>query len=58
MVMDYNYQRYRMSNYDLSKFAGPRAGEDLIDFRLTALDGREVSLADYKANGWCWKPAA
>ena len=46
--MDYNYARYRMSNYDLSTFDGPRAGEAMIDFRLTALDGREVALSDYK----------
>jgi hypothetical protein len=46
--MDYNYERYRMSNYDLSRFDGPKAGEDLIDFKLTALDGRDVSLSDYK----------
>lgn len=46
--MDYNYARYRMSNYDLSKFDGPKAGEQMLDFRLTTLDGREVSLSDYK----------
>ncbi len=46
--MDYNYERYRMSNYDLSRFDGPKAGEELIDFKLTALDGGEVSLSDYK----------
>ena len=45
--MDYNYERYRMSNYDLSRFDGPKAGEPLIDFKLTALDGSEVSLSDY-----------
>jgi hypothetical protein len=30
--MDYNYERYRMSNYDLSRFDGPKAGEEMVDF--------------------------
>lgn len=47
-AMDYNYERYKMSNYDLSRFDGPAAGEELIDFKLTKLDGTEVSLLDYK----------
>ena len=46
--MDYNYERYKMSNYDLTRFDGPAAGEELIDFKLTTLDGKEVSLSDYK----------
>ena len=35
--MDYNYERYKMSNYDLTRFDGPAAGEELIDFKLTKL---------------------
>lgn len=29
--MEYYYERYRMSNYDLSKFDGPRAGVGFAD---------------------------
>jgi peroxiredoxin len=46
--MNYNYQRYRMSNYDLSQFRGPKAGEEAIDFTVRRLDGREVRLSDYR----------
>lgn len=45
--MEYNYPRYKMSNYDLSQFPGPKAGEPLIDFTLRAMDGKEVKLSDY-----------
>ena len=45
----YNYPRFKMSNYELGYFPGPKAGEDVnYDYTLTDLDGNEVSLADYK----------
>lgn len=45
----YNYDRYKMSNYDATSFAGPKAGEDALwDFELTDLDGAKVQLSDYK----------
>jgi len=46
--MDYNYERYRMSNYDLSEFHGPRAGDDAIDFTVHKMDGTEVKLSDFR----------
>ena len=45
--MDYNYARFKVSNYDYEKFPGPKAGEDMIDFPLHTLDGKEVRLSDY-----------
>lgn len=46
--MEYNYPRYKMSNYDLSQFPGPKAGEPLIDFTLRTIDGKEVKLSDFR----------
>ena len=46
--MQYNYQRYRMSNYDLSSFEGPKAGEAAFDFTVHRMDGTEVKLSDYR----------
>jgi len=48
MATTYNYTRYKMSEYDLGKFPGPKAGEQAVDFRLTTPDGKEVTLEDYK----------
>ena len=45
----YAYPRFKMSNYELGYFPGPKAGEEVdYDYTLTDLDGKEVSLADYK----------
>ena len=46
--MTYNYARYKMSHYDLSKFPGPKAGEPALDFTLKGLDGKEVTLSDFR----------
>lgn len=45
--MDYNYSRFKVSNYDYEKFPGPKAGEDMLDFTLHTLEGKEVQLSDY-----------
>ena len=45
----YNYPRFKMSNYELGYFPGPKAGEVIdYDYKLTDLDGNEVELSDYK----------
>lgn len=46
--MDYNYKRFRTSNYEYEKFPGPRAGEIMPDFTLHGLDGKQVNLAEYR----------
>lgn len=46
--MDYNYSRFKTSNYDYELFPGPKAGEEMIDFTLQTLEGDEVKLSDYK----------
>ena len=50
MAKTYNYARYKMSEYDLGKFPGPRAGELAVDFTLSTPDGKEVKLENYKGN--------
>ncbi len=45
--MDYNYKRFSPSNYEYAKFAGPKAGEQMLDFTLQSPDGKEVKLSDY-----------
>ena len=45
----YNYDRYKLSNYDPAAFDGPKAGEPALwDFELTDLDGKPVHLSDYR----------
>jgi hypothetical protein len=45
----YNYERFRMTNYELGYFPGPKAGENAsYDYSFTDLDGREVKLSDYR----------
>lgn len=46
--MDYNYERFRISNYEYAKFPGPKAGEPMQDFTLRRLDGKEAKLSDYR----------
>ena len=46
--MEYNYQRFKTSNYEYAKFPGPKAGDSMLDFPMTRLDGATVNLADYK----------
>ena len=41
----YNYPRFKMSNYELGYFPGPKAGETVnYDYTFTDLDGNEVKL--------------
>ncbi|MBT8003074.1 MAG: redoxin domain-containing protein, partial [Rhodospirillales bacterium] len=47
-VVDYNYRNFRTSNYDYMAFPGPKAGDDMLDFTLTSLDGKEIKLSNYK----------
>jgi len=45
----YNYERFKMSNYELGYFPGPKAGETAnLDYTFTDLDGKEIKLSDYK----------
>ena len=45
----YNYSRFKMTNYELGYFPGPKAGENVsYDYTLTDLNGKEVKLSDYK----------
>ena len=48
MPTTYNYERYAMSEYELGKFPGAKAGEDALEFTLKTPEGKEVTLADYK----------
>ena len=45
--MKYNLERFDLADYDITRFDGPRAGEQAVDFALQDLDGRVVKLADY-----------
>ena len=47
-MTDYNYKRFRPSNYDYGNFAGPKPGEEILDFTLRSLDGKEAKLTDFK----------
>ena len=46
--MVYNYKRFKTSNYEYEKFPGPKAGDPMLDFSMSCLDGTIVNLADYK----------
>ena len=46
--MEYNLGRFRLSDYDLTKFPGPGPGEYAPDFELTGLDGSPVRLSSYR----------
>jgi len=48
MVTTYNYKRYKMSEYELGKFPGAKAGEIAEEFTIRDQGGSEVSLEDYK----------
>jgi len=46
--MTYNHGRFRLSDYDLTQFPGPKVGEPAPDFELTGLDGKPVLLSSYR----------
>ena len=48
MAMDYNYDRFKVSNYDYEKFPGPKAGEVAPEFTVFDMDGGEVRLSDFR----------
>jgi len=46
--MEYNYQRFKLSDYDLTQFPGPRAGDKMPDFTLYDQQGNAVRLSDFR----------
>lgn len=46
--MTYNHARFHLSDYDLTLFPGPKAGDKAPDFELTSLSGERLSLASFK----------
>ena len=45
----YNYPRFKMSNYELGYFPGPKAGDQVdYGYTFTDLNGKVVNLEDYK----------
>jgi hypothetical protein len=46
--MTYNHGRFRLSDYDLTQFPGPKAGEPAPDFGLTGLDGDPLHLSSFR----------
>lgn len=46
--MTYNHGRFRLSDYDLTRFPGPKVGEPAPDFALTGLDGEQVNISSYR----------
>ncbi len=46
--MTYNHGRFRLSDYDLTQFPGPKVGEPAPDFGLTGLDGVPLQLSSYR----------
>ncbi|MGF1471699.1 MAG: TlpA family protein disulfide reductase [Rubrobacteraceae bacterium] len=44
----YNYDRFSVDLYRLDQLPGPEVGEQAPDFVAEALDGRTVSLSDYR----------
>jgi hypothetical protein len=46
--MTYNHDRFRLSDYDLTQFPGPKVGESAPDFELTGLDGDPLHLSSFR----------
>lgn len=46
--MTYNLERFRLSDYDLTRFPGPQVGEPAPDFGLTGLDGNALQLSSFR----------
>ena len=45
---EYNYKRYKMSEYDLGAFPGSKAGELAENFTVCDQNGKPVSLYDFR----------
>ena len=45
---EYNYKRYKMSEYDLGAFPGSKAGELAENFTVYDQNGKPVSLYDFR----------
>ena len=45
--MTYNYEHFRIKEYDFRNFAGPRPGDRAVEFAAQTLDGRTVRLSDF-----------
>ena len=45
---EYNYKRYKMSEYDLGAFPGSKAGELAENFTVCDQNGKPVSLHDFR----------
>ena len=45
--MPYNYEHFRVREYDFGNFGGPRPGEPAVDFTAQTLDGKTVRLSDF-----------
>ncbi len=43
----YNFTRHKASMYELKELAGPKVGENAVDFTASTIDGEEVKLSDY-----------
>lgn len=43
----YNFPRHKASLYDMKELAGPKVGEEAVDFLATTIDGQDVRLSDY-----------
>ena len=48
--MTYNLGRFRLSDFDLTQFPGPKAGQSAPDFELTGLDGEPVRLSSFRGH--------
>ena len=46
--MTYNLSRFRLSDYDLTQFSGPKVGEPAPDFELTGLDGKPIKISSFR----------
>jgi len=46
--MTYNHRRFRLSDYDLTVFPGPEAGDPAPEFELVGLDGKQLQLSSFR----------
>lgn len=46
--MTYNHGRFRLSDYDLTQFPGPKVGEPAPDFEFAGLNGAPLRLSSFR----------